>query len=156
MAGGKGLEATRNVLSWINWFSLAGCCAYEIYWCFAHLSGDLATRILISFYILCFGIIGILFEFGQKHVRNGMSFLGTRGGRAAVFVLAGTLGFTFAFPLTSGEPDRIVAFVMSCFSIFVAIFNLVVLCCVREHAGSDLSQEARPIVAEPGAGPNKI
>lgn len=132
MACGKGCETARKVLTWINWASLGCCSIYQVYFCLLVFQAAIVTRLLVSFYIICFAVIGLMFEFGQPHTRKSFSFLGTLGGRASVFCLSGTLGLSFSFPLTYTAAQ--VAFCMSIFSLFVAFFNLGVMCCGTHEA----------------------
>jgi hypothetical protein len=156
MAGAAGLEATRNVISWLCWIAMACMSGYLFYETCARFVIDLANRLVVSFYITIFGIVGVLFEAGQKHISEGVPFLATRGGKGATFFFVGTLTMSMAFPLNINNPPSIVAFVLSLYALFAAIFNWIVLCCRKEYADVDRQQsgESKPLAS--GDGPNRI
>jgi hypothetical protein len=129
MAGGDcgGCVSTaRMVLTWINWISLtiiSGFVAYDT------IDTDMHnySKILLSVYFVVFGVVGILFEAKIEAVQKNVNFLKSFTGRGFTFFFMGTLGMSFG-KFAEGVENWL-PLLMGIFSIFVAIWNWITLCC---------------------------
>lgn len=159
MANGSGIEQARNVITWLGWIAMIGICAYLVIDVFVNFNssnlGDQATKIVVGIYLVIFGVVGILYEIGQKHARKGFPFLGTLGGKGGVFFFSGTLALSWGIPRAGESRGSIIApFVMALYHLFVAFFNWLTLCCRKEYSDMEEPKEKQHLTD--GAGPNRI
>jgi hypothetical protein len=123
------ITMTRMVLTWINWISLTLISAFVAYDTI-DLDTSNYSKILLAVYFVVFGVIGILFEAKVEAVQRNVNFLKSFTGRGFTFFFIGTLGMSFG-ALKSGASNWL-PLLMGLFSIFVAIWNWITLCCGLE------------------------
>jgi hypothetical protein len=89
--------------------------------------------VVVSFYLLLFGLLILLAELSMWKVIKYFGFLMSYGGRGAFLIYTGLLTLPLRSPLDTGDVN--LALIAGIVQLVVGCINLMIACCFREGKG---------------------